>query len=305
VYAALMAGATAFIPPRFSTDTFWAEVKAVGATFATLVGAMVNFLMAQAPSPDDAVNPLRYAALAPISGSTPAFLKRFGLEACCSGYGSTEASSPLCIPLTADPLPFSLGWVRPDYEVAVVDEHDLPVPPGEVGEIVIRSREPWTLMAGYDGDAAKTARAWRNLWYHSGDLVSQRAEDGQFVLVDRLSDSIRRRGENISSYSIETVMNQHADIIDSAAIGVPDEVSGQEVLVVVWRQPQSSLTERELVEHLIERLPHFMVPRYVRFISEDFQRTASGKIKKDVLRSEGLAAGTWDRSESGIEVRRR
>jgi carnitine-CoA ligase len=304
VYSALMAGATAFIPPRFVTSTFWDEVNSVQATFATLVGAMVNFLMAQPPSAEDASASLRTVALAPISGVTRSFLERFGLEGCCSGYGSTEASSPLCVPLGSSPVPFSLGWARPDYEAAVVDENDLPVAIGAVGELVLRPREPWTMMAGYQGDPVKTASAWKNLWYHTGDGVRQQPEDGQFILVDRLSDSIRRRGENISSYSVETIVSQHQDVVDCAAVGVTDELSGQEVLVVVVQRPGGILAESDLIEFLIDRLPHFMVPRYIRITGEDFERSPSGKIRKDLLRKSGVTSDTWDRVEAGLEVRR-
>jgi crotonobetaine/carnitine-CoA ligase len=304
VYSALMAGATAFIPPRFVTSTFWDEVNAVQATFATLVGAMVNFLMAQPPSPDDALTTLRSVALAPISGVTRKFLERFGLEGCCSGYGSTEASSPLCVPLGSSPDPFSLGWVRPDYEAAVMDENDLPVEVGAIGELVLRPREPWTMMAGYQGDPAKTVSAWKNLWYHTGDGVRQQPDDGQYILIDRLSDSIRRRGENISSYSVETIVSQHEDVIDCAAVGVPDELSGQEVLVVVVQRPGAILIETDLIEFLIDRLPHFMVPRYVRITDNDFERSPSGKIRKDLLRKGGVTTETWDRVEAGLDVRR-
>jgi crotonobetaine/carnitine-CoA ligase len=304
VYGALIAGATAFIPENFRTASFWSEVARTGATFATLVGAMVNFLMAQPPSPSDRLTPLSKVALAPISGVTPEFADRFGLEI-CSGYGSTEASSPLCVPLGAPSVPFGLGWPRPDYEVGVVDADDVPVPLGEIGELVIRGREPWTLMSGYLGDPAKTVSAWRNLWYHSGDAVRQRPEDGQFILVDRLNDAIRRRGENISSYAVEMIVNRHPDVTDSAVVAVPDEQSGQEVLAVVLRRSGSSLTERSLLEFLVDELPHFMVPRYLRFMESDFERSASGKVRKDLLRAAGLASGTWDREAAGIRVTRR
>ncbi|MEO8696943.1 MAG: AMP-binding protein [Acidimicrobiales bacterium] len=302
IYAAVIAGATAYVPARFSTTDFWDDVARVKATFATLVGAMVNFLLSEPASASDCATSLRRVALAPISGRTKEFLERFGIEG-CSGYGSTEAASPLCVPLGAALVPFAIGWPRPDYEARVVDEDDQPVALGDVGELVIRPREPWTIMGGYAADSDKTLTAWRNLWYHTGDGVRQRSEDGQFILVDRLSDSIRRRGENISSYAVEAAINAHADVVDSAVVGVPDEDSGQEVLAIVVVHPNTTLDGLGLLEYLVDQLPHFMVPRYIRFVYEDFERSPSGKIRKDLLRSIGTN-GAWDRRSADIRVTR-
>jgi len=302
IYAALIAGATAYVPARFSTGDFWNEVNGVKATFATLVGAMVNFLLSEPASASDSANSLRRVAVAPISGRTAEFLDRFGLEA-CSGYGSTEAASPLCVPLGAPLVPFAIGWPRPDYEAQVVDQDDKPVARGEVGELIIRPREAWTIMGGYATDPEKTISAWRNLWYHTGDGVRQRVEDGQFVLVDRLTDSIRRRGENISSYSVEAAINAHEDVVDSAVVGVPDEDSGQEVLATVVLNRESTLDSVALLEFLVDQLPHFMVPRYIRFVYEDFERSPSGKVRKDLLRATGVN-GAWDRRSANLRVTR-
>ena len=302
IYAALIAGATAYVPERFSTGHFWDDVKRVQATFATLVGAMVNFLLSEPASADDAATSLRRVALAPISGRTAEFLDRFGIEG-CSGYGSTEAASPLCVPLGAPLVPFAIGWPRPDYEARVVDENDEPVALGDVGELVIRPREPWTIMGGYAADPEKTLNAWRNLWYHTGDGVRQRPDDEQFVLVDRLSDSIRRRGENISSYAVEAAINGHDDVVDSAVVGVPDEDSGQEVLATVVVHPGSTVDGLGLLEFLVDQLPHFMVPLYIRFVYEDFERSPSGKVRKDLLRSMGTD-GAWDRRSANVRVTR-
>jgi crotonobetaine/carnitine-CoA ligase len=258
---------------------------------AFLFGAVLH----QAPeSPDDAANPLRVGFMAPLIAEYEAFAQRFGIEV-RSLFGMTE----LGVGLVSDGRivdPRSCG--RPirgvaGLDVRLVDEHDNEVPVGEVGELVDRTSVPWTLNAGYFEMPEATARAWRNGWFHTGDGF-RRDEAGDYYFVDRLKDYIRRRGENISAFDLERVVNQHPAVLESAAIAAPSETSEDEVKIVVVRRPGATLTAEGLVGFLLPRLPVFMVPRYIELV-EELPRTPTMKVRKVDLRATALNSATWDR----------
>src|SRR5690606_15790438 len=195
------------------------------------------------------------------------------------------------------PNHLTCGRVRNDkFEVRLVDEHDREVPTGTVGELVVRPREPWLCMAGYLNRPEESVKAWRNLWLHSGDLMKQ-DEDGYFYFVDRAKDSIRRRGENISSVEVEKEINGHPAVFESAVVPVPSEYTEQEVMAFVVLKPAASASANDLIQYLVPRMPRFMVPRYIEFISE-LPRTPTGKIQKFQLRVRGTGPETWDTEEA-------
>lgn len=183
-----------------------------------------------------------------------------------------------------------------------MDENDLEVPQGAIGELVLRSDTPWALTSGYYKDPAATARAWRNGWFHTGDAF-RIDEDGDFIFVDRLKDAIRRRGENISSYEVEAEANAHPCVEDSAAVAVPSEHGEDEVLLVVEPAAGRSVDPTELLSFLQPRMAHFMLPRFVRVVTA-LPRTPTHKVQKHLLRSEGVTPDTWDREAAGVRITR-
>jgi crotonobetaine/carnitine-CoA ligase len=189
----------------------------------------------------------------------------------------------------------------PGYEVRVVDEHDYDVGPGEIGELVVRTAEPWTMNAGYLGMPDRTADAWTNGWFHTGDAFTY-DRDGNMFFVDRARDCIRRRGENISSFEVEAEVNAHPLVAESAAIGVPAELGEEEIKVLVVAKPGAALSPVELTEFLIPRVPRFMVPRYIEFVPELPKTEATMRVKKYLLRDGALNPATWDREAAGIEL---
>ena len=297
VYACCIMGATVVVPENFSLSGFWDEVKRHGATCTFLLGAMANFLYRQPPRRDDADNPLERALLVPLLPETEAFKRRFGCRVSTT-WGSTEVNVPMRSGFAlADNR--TCGRLAEDrYEVRIVDGDDNELPPGVAGEAVVRAREPWILMAGYWGDPAATAKAWRNLWLHSGDML-MRDEAGNFYFVDRTKDAIRRRGENISSLEVEREINAHAAVLESAVIPVASEHSEQEVMAVVVPRRGARLDPAELIAFLAPRMAYFMVPRYVDVVAE-LPKTQTGKIQKFALRERGVTATTWDREAAGI-----
>ncbi|WGM30161.1 AMP-binding protein [Brevundimonas sp. NIBR11] len=301
ITAAVACGGSVALFEAFDTRRFWDTVRETGSTVCSgLIGALTSFLMKEPPRPDDADNPLRMVTLSPINEDTAALGKRFGFDY-LSGFNMTEVSGPL-ISAINDPVMRSCGRVRVGMECRIVDDHDNEVPHGQPGELVIRSDNPWTLFSGYLGDPEATARAWRNGWFHTGDLMWRDAE-GCFFFVDRKKDAIRRRGENMSSLEIEIEVTAHPSVRECAAYGVDLPGGEQEVMVAVAPIEGAEIDPRELVEWLIPRMTHFMVPRYVR-VEASLPKTPTNKIQKTGLRDQGVTSETFDREAAGLVVRR-
>ncbi|WP_214105568.1 AMP-binding protein [Acrocarpospora catenulata] len=294
------AGGSAVLRDGFSTSAFWPEIDAEGCTVTMLLGAVANFLYRQDPRPDDDAHPLEKVMMVPIIPEVADFRSRFGVDV-VSIFSMTEVSCPLQTGWVTTPE-VGCGWVRPGYDVRVVDELDHPLPDGEIGELVVRASEPWVLMNGYWGRPEDTVRAWRNQWFHTGDAFLRRP-DGTFHFADRLKDSIRRRGENISSFEVESAANQYPGVLETAAVAVPSEWGEDEIKLVFVVKPGASVDPEALLLHLASTLPHFMVPRYFERVDE-LPRTETQKVQKHILRATGITSKTWDREAAGISVTR-
>ena len=291
-YLMALLGGRLVLKERFSTSTYWSDITRAGCTTTVMMGTMAHFLAQQPRSPGDADTTLRNVLMAPLIPEVGAFAERFGLRI-CTVFNMTEISSPITSQGWQLDASLSCGTVRPGFDCRVVDEHDEQVPDGTVGELVVRSDQPWKLMAGYFREPAKTAEAWRNLWFHTGDAFSREGE-GRFVFRDRFKDVIRRRGENISSVELEAQVCSHPGIAAAAAIGVPSSVGEEDVAVFVVRAPGASLDGTELVAYLDGAVPRYMVPRYVEFV-DALPMTATEKLDKKSLRARGVSGEAFDR----------
>jgi crotonobetaine/carnitine-CoA ligase len=290
-YAALIAGATFVLHRKFSASKWTSWIRESRATVTNFVSVMMAFVWKQPPRPDDRDNNLRCIFACPTAhGLIEGFKERFGVEIFVDAYGMSEICCVVLAPY-GERRPYgAVGLAVSDYfEVKIVDpETDIEVPVGEVGEVVIRPKLPWIITQGYVGMPDKTVEAWRNLWFHTGDGL-RRDQDGWFYWVDRLKDSIRRRGENISSQEVEQAILQHPDIADVAVIAVEAEFEAgdQEVVAVVVPATGVELDVRALHEWFCKMLPVFVVPRFVRVMAE-LPTTPSGKVLKSVLREDGV-----------------
>lgn len=299
VQMALVHGGRIVLDQRFSPRGFWTRMRGLDATVVWSFGSMTPLLFKQPPHEDDRGHDVRILWSIPWpTGYGREFEERFDLRIMC-GYGSTEQGLTIVQPLDAVRSD-TIGVASPHYEVAVVDERGIPVPDGEVGEIVTRPREPSSMMSGYLGRAEDTVTALRDLWFHTGDR-GVRDVDGYFRFVDRKKDAIRRRGENISAWEIESVIATHPAIEEVAAIGVPSEFGEDEVKVVATLE--APLKERELFDFCRDQLPYYMVPRYIEFVAE-LPKTPSLRVQKFRLREDGVTAATWDCEQEGIRIRR-
>ena len=293
--SALVAGASLAVVERFSASRFWDDVRRFGAQTAMGVFSMIPILLNQPPRPDDRDNPLDTFYMGKSSLDV-AFYERFGART-VETYTSTEAGIATASPYGEWRIG-SMGQAHTErFDVAVVDEHDRPLGPGEAGELVLRPKQPYVITPGYYGRADATAACFRNLWFHTGDRAYVDA-DGYFYFVDRVADAIRRRGENISSFDIECEVNLHPSVLECAAIGVPSELEEEEVKLVVVGRSGADLDEPALAAYCEERLPAFMVPRYIELVDE-LPRTPTDKVAKHRLREageHGITAATWDRT---------
>lgn len=289
---ALLLGATAAISRRFSATRFWDEVRESEATVFDFMGATLAILHRADPRPDDRDNPARLAWGVPVPDWAEDFERRFGLRI-VELYGSVEASLPITQRLHEPRVPRSCGRATKEFEVRIHDADDVPLPPNTPGELVVRPKEPSIILDGYFGMPEATTRAFRNLWFHSGDTASV-DEDGNFYFIGRTKEAIRRRGENISAFEVEEGLLLHPDVIECAAVGVPSELTEEEVKVCVVKRPGSPLTHHELLEHCRRVLARFQVPRYVEFVTE-LPKTPTGKLEKYKLRAAPFNPSTWDR----------
>ncbi|MDH3017654.1 ATP-dependent acyl-CoA ligase [Gordonia sp. CNJ-863] len=306
VLSTLMIGSKVYLATRFSVSGFWREIEESGARIATLLGAMLT-MVANAPETEAekrCFGQLRVVRGAPFPASLQEHWKqRFGGEIFGSNaFGLTEASLVTMADAAATPPPGSAGRRGPDFDVRIVDAQDCEVPTGEVGEIVVRPRRPNIMFAGYWRRPDATAEVMRNLWFHTGDL-GYFDDDDWLYFADRKKDYLRRRGENISSYELESTFHQHPAVRECAVHAVPSDLTEDEVKVTVTLREGATVTPYDLCEWSLDRLPYFAVPRYVE-IRDELPKNALGKILKYELRDEGVTSSTWDREQSDLEVRR-
>lgn len=306
VYACLLAGATATVASRFSASGWLNDVIACGATATNALGVMPEFIFRQPPTDRDRSHRLtRILALPIAEGWGAAFEKRFGVRL-VQGFGMTEINM-VSYSDPADPVMAGCaGRVLEEFfEVRVADsDTDEPLPVGTVGEILVRPRHPYCFNVGYFNMAERTVEAWRNLWFHTGD-AGRFDTEGRLFYVDRLRDRIRRRGENVSSYEVEQVLNAHPAVAESAAVGVRVEGAGgeEEIKACLVLRAGAQLDPVELLDFCRVRMPRYVVPRYVQLLPE-LDKTPSGKVRKQALRDDGVSDTTWDRESVGYQLAR-
>lgn len=280
------------VSKRFSAGRYWTEIADTGATVTNMLGAMGAVLWKAPPSPLETAHRLRLAMVVPFpSGHHEEFRERFGGLEINELYGSTDTSIPIGLPHGSH-KPGSCGRVAPGWTVDLVDELDQPVPPGTPGELVTRPMIPFIGQLGYWALPDKTWEAHRNAWFHTGDQLVQ-DEDGWFYFRDRLKDAMRVSGENVSAFEVEHVLTSHPAIAEAAVYAVPSELGEDAVMACVVLEPGLDITASALIEDISPRLPYFAVPRYVEIVTE-LPKTSTQKVRKAVLREQGISVNTWD-----------
>ncbi len=298
---AILTGAKAVLVERFSASRMLEDCRRWECTSAKYIGGILSILMKQAPRPDDADNPLRLM----VGAAAPkhlwhAFESRFNTRL-LELYGMTECNSCLVNPMD-DRRAGSCGKAITGYDVKVVDELDNEVPTGQVGEIIVRPRQMHVGTTGYYKKPEATLELFQNLWIHTGDLATRDADD-YFYYVDRMKQALRRRGENISSFEVEAVLNGHPAVLESCVVGVPSDLGEDDVKAVIVLKPGETLSETELIHWCKPRIAYFAIPRYIA-IRAHLPKTPSERVEKYLLRNEGVTADCWDREVAGLQIAR-
>ena len=302
--APLLFGGSTVLSPAFHPRRVWDEIRDCGATGFAGAGAMVSMLWNLPADPRDNDNPLRFISAAPIASDLYRRVEqRYGVRV-VTMYGMTEAFPIAYKAASEEGVPGTSGRINPAFDARVVDAGGQSVVIGSVGEITCRAKFPHVMSEGYvaaaDGDKIVVER--HPEWLRTGDLGSF-DEDGNLTYVDRVKDSLRRRGENVSSVEVETTVMRHPAVAEAAAVGIPSELGEDDILVVVTLRPDAQLDYVELLDFCSARMPYFCVPRYLEVLDE-MPKNAIGRVRKDLLRSRELTASAWDREAHGYIVSR-
>ena len=304
-YPALVAGGRVAYTERFSSSRFWQQIIDAEATIFNSIGAVSYFIWNIPESDLDRAHKVHTCFAAPAPRDIyNEFQERFGVKF-IEGYGLTETGMATYMDPTRPGVPGSMGKANPGYEVTIVEPGtDRPLPPDTPGEIVVDMKIPNIVMRAYYGMPEKTAEDFRNLKLHTGDL-GRMDEEGYFYFMDRVKDYIRRRGENVSSMEVEKQVSDHPQIKEAAAIGVKagEGASSEDEIMVVCIPEGTAPDPAELTHWLAERIPYFMVPRYIRFV-DTLPKTPTERVQKVKLRDEGITPDTFDREAAGITIKR-
>jgi len=306
VYPALLAGAMVTIYERFSASQFWKQIKDSKATVFNSLGAMSYFLWRQPSVPEEKEHRVRLAVITPAPHDIlKEFMERFNLKI-LEGYGLTETG---VVTYMRPNEPFrvgSCGKESPGYEVKIADpESDEELDKGQVGEIIVRPRIPNIMLYHYHKMPEKTVSDFRNFWFHTGD-AGKMDDEGYVYFVDRVKDYIRRRGENISSFEVEKIVCQHPVVAEAAAIGIKSgegKFAEDDLMIVVVKKPYKDVSHEELIKHCEERMPYFMIPRFIRFV-KSLPKTPTERVQKHILKEEGITQDTWDMEKAGYKIKR-
>ncbi|PLT35197.1 AMP-binding protein [Bacillus sp. V5-8f] len=318
---AAYAGCTVALWDKFSPNQFWNRIKKSQATNAILLDVMIPWLMNARPKEDDRHNTLNKVHMQPLPKYHNDVAKRFGFDIVSAGFGQTESGNPIgsvivemeeeqgtpddlfkgltrqeiisqcekhSIPVIDGEKELSKGFMGKEtvfFEVAILDDNDVEMPVGEVGQIALRPRLPHLILQEYFNKHESTKEALKNLWFHTGD-AGYLGKDGYYYFVDRLGSVIRCRGEKISSYQLEDLMNGHPHIDFCAAIPVPAEEGDEDdIAVFIVKQDGATVEEVDLREWVKNKMPKYMWPKYIRF-TQELPRTPTNKVEKYKLREE-------------------
>jgi len=298
--AAVTNCATMAVYDGFSTQKFWKRVKESNATTTSgLIGSMAAFLANAPVKKENVDNPLKMINCM-LNDQAIEVAKRYNFKL-CSGFNMSELSVPL-VTTAEGGVAGSMGTPRTGCQCRVVDDHDYECASGDVGELLVRMDQPWETCLGYLNRPDATANAWRNGWFHTGDLV-RKDKDNNYFFVDRLKDVVRRRGENISSLEVESEVLCYSLIAEAAVVGIPSDLGDEDILVAVVAKSGEKIDEKVLIDYLIPLMPHYMVPRFIR-VMDQLPKTPTNKLMKFAIRDEGVTADTWDAEAVGIRLKK-
>jgi crotonobetaine/carnitine-CoA ligase len=306
IYPALLTGATCVLVKSFSAGGFWQQVREYEVSHTLTLGAMHMFLWDAPERTDDEDNPLRSTNMVPMPDSVRGpFKKRFGIESIHQGFGQSEIMYLLrrCDDGQVDWPENSLGVPADDIEICLLDDEGAEVGEGAVGELCVKEKAPHVLFNGYFRSDVANANAFRDGWYHTGDLL--RREGAHYFFVDRKSDLIRYKGRSVSSLALESVALKHSAVTQAAAFGITSaELEAEhEIMLAVVLEGAADLDEQALAKFVNDNAPYYFVPRYIE-IMDQLPLTPTQKIQKHKLRDRGVTPATWDAIAQGFKAER-
>ncbi len=292
---ALAMGFPMALSRRFSASRFWDEIRRYGVTTFNALGAMIPILMKQPERPNDAENPVRLVISAACPASVWAeFEKRFGVHI-VEGYAAVDGGGFSVVNIGNSPKG-SIG--KPPTPIRIVDDQGREVAPGQPGELLFEVDDARRRRVEYYKNEEASNAKIQDGWFHTGDLVYA-DEEGNLYFVDRKTDSLRRRGENISSWEVERGIDSHPAILESAVFGVPSDLGEDDVMAVVVLKEGETLAPEDLIRHCEERMARFMVPRYIEF-RDALPKTGTHRVQKSSLKGDGVGPNTWDREAHNV-----
>jgi crotonobetaine/carnitine-CoA ligase len=298
VIPSLLAGIDFALGGRFSASKFWDQVRQYRCSVVHCIYPMTMFLYKQEAKADDADHPARRM----IGGGSrfskedlEKFEKRFRIT-CLPFYALTEAGCPTTYFSREKPEVGNIGRPVSHLRVEILNDDDEIVPPYTRGTIAIRPEKPYSMMLGYYKKPEATLEAWRNLWFHTGD-IAYKDEEGYIYFVGRKSYFIRRRGENISAEEVEGVLNSYPGVENCAVVGVPGEMGDDEVKAYVVAKEGVTILPQDIWIWCQERIAHFKIPRYIEFVHE-LPVGAVDRVERYKLKERGIG-NCWDREKAG------
>jgi carnitine-CoA ligase len=297
-YPSLLGNGTIVMAREFNPEFYWEDIKKYNVTQFHYLSSMIYSLWNYPQRPIDSDHP----PITAFGGPTPwnilnEFAKRFNVDRFIEGFGQTE-----CLYLGSNELvPGSCGKPLEGFEVKIVQEQDLEVPNGKLGEIVVRPTHPYTIYDGYYKNPEATAETNRNFWFHTGDR-GYRDDDNNFYFVDRIKDTIRKGGENISSFELESTIAKHPNIKECAAIPVPGESDDDVMVAIVLEENTGEFDYLAFLKWCKQDMPYFMIPRYIKVVPS-LPKTPTHKVEKYKIKNEGITSDTWDRRANGVVLK--
>ncbi|HEY0320238.1 MAG TPA: long-chain fatty acid--CoA ligase [Pyrinomonadaceae bacterium] len=279
----LYAGGSTVVSPKFSASRFWKIISDYQIASFGSVATMLSMLLETYPDgvPEGLqTSQLRFA----MCGSAPVpaeVMKRFEERFRClviEGYGLSESTCRSTFNPPDERRRAGSCGMPIGNEMKVVDDEDRELPVGELGEIILRGEN---ILKGYFKNPEATERAFRNGWFHTGD-VGYRDAEGFFYIVDRKTDMIIRGGENIYPREIDEVLYQHPMVAAAATVGMPDPLYGEEVTAFIILKEGASVKEEEVLAFCRARLADFKCPKSLHFVS-DIPKGPTGKLLKREL----------------------
>lgn len=295
---ALLEPVKLIIASRFSASKFWSQIKDNKVTKLHYLGGIIDILLKLPPSDSDKSHNIKIAFGAGCRKENwRLFEKRFNVKI-HEVYGLTEASGFTTLNRTGKLG--AIGKPLPYFEVKLVNGSGRECKPGQTGEILIREKETGLVTKGYHENKEATRELFKDGWLQTGDL-GYFDEDDDLFYAGRAKDCLRRRGENISAWEVETVLNMHPQVVESAVVGVQTQIGEQDIKAFLNIKPGCTVSPLEIIKWCETRMSYYQIPRFIEMV-DSFPKTPTERIRKKELSLD--VSHCWDFEKSSYQIHR-